>query len=153
MLKSLEKLRDGVIFGEDGFELSTDKARNLADEIQAEVDKFYLLRPLFEGGEPADFGMEFVDWHGDARRIEEITWGSVRCRVSDEEGHSVLLEKHNRLSRPPEPDTQEKINDDNMLTPIVYCDKHGIAVRQGESAGYIMRRHILARQRKLDGVE
>lgn len=148
MLKSLEKLRNGGIWGEDSFGFSENKAQNLADEIQAEIDKYYLPRPLFEDGEPVQIG-DYVDLRREGMRCVQIT-GIEPWIVY---GSSTSYQKE-PYKRPLEPDTQEKIDADVLNEdPISYCKKYELDYVPGRNAVIVMRKHLLARQRKLDGVE
>lgn len=161
MLKSLEELKDMTLHEYDAlndvFEVyDTDE---LVDKIQAEIDRYYLPRPLFDDGEPADFGMEFSDRFNDVCKIRKIVYLEDYVYVFDADTHLVILAEDDRLKRPPEPDRQEKIDADSELTAREYCDKHGIDASydpdyvRDDYPEMLMRRHLLERQRKLDGVE
>lgn len=151
MLKSLEKLRRVWI---SGVEPSTE----LADEIQAEIDKFYLPRPVFEDGKPADFGDEFVTLKGAISTIYGFSVYRNRVEINPhgqctdwtyEEGHS--------LRYPVEADAQKKIDSDVNLHSESYCKKFGLEysllIGGDHHPSSVKMRHLLARQRKLDGVE
>lgn len=158
MLKSLEKLKSRGLYyydrDTDAFiPYDIDKAAGLAtiyEKIQAEIDKYYLPRPLFEDEEPVQIGDKVADGI-EVFTVERVSYGSVTYYL---EGDNCLvcLTMEDRVSRPPEPDTQEKIDADMILAAFEYCEKYGIkcdeAVRDFERC-----RHLLERQRKLDGVE
>ena len=158
MLKSLEKLREGICFPVDpetGKRLSQREGIAFADEIQHEIDRFYLPRPLFEDGEPADFGMEFVTGKGFAEKIKHIDFypECVEINLCGAYTDWTYREDH-PLRRPSEPDTQEQIDADAKLSPFNYVRKFGLEDSGGWSGNVpTMLRHLLARQRKLDGVE
>lgn len=146
MLKSLEKLREYTFIGHGCTEL--------ADEIQAEVDEKYIPRdqalplPLFEDGEPANFGDEYLGNDGIVRKITSIhIYADHLCRVYGG-GIYHLLSLGERLKRPPEPDSQEKIDEE--------CHRLAYVVSQAGNSRDRLEdgiRDLLARQRKLDGVE
>lgn len=149
MLKSLEKLRSGHWLPA-GRTICEEEA--LADEIQTEVDRFYLPRPLFEDGEPVQVG-DYVDLQMEGKRRVQVT--DIRPWIVY--GSSTSHQKE-PYKRPPEPDTQEKIDADAMLKPSDYCAKRGLDFRRhtgpiSEWPDIVMRKDLLARQRKLDGVE
>lgn len=51
-------------------------------------------------------------------------------------------------------DTQEQIDADAEISAMAYCLKYGLeSVDEGETTSILKTRHILERQRKLDGVE
>ena len=156
MLKSLEKLREHTFIGHGCSEL--------AEEIQAEIDKFYLPRPLFEDGEPVQFGdliqgSSHCKFDNRVRFDRIIYYGTGRVRLDVAGGDGCMLQIGQRLERPPEPDTQEKIDEDSELSAQEYCEKRGInaSFDPDMAVGYYpeiaMRKDLLARQRKLDGVE
>ena len=127
MLKSIEKLRDGTYNATEA---------ELADEIQAEVDNCYLPLPLFEDGEPAHLGDEFYCPDLGTLRI---------CRIHYASNHVQI--------------TQEKIDADSLLLARDYCDKYNLDVERASIISFkycaetLMRRDLLARQRRLDGFE
>lgn len=154
MLKSLEKLKAGCWFppGKDIPDYSDTK--NIVNEIQAEVDEFYWKKPLFEDGEPANFGMEYVTYKGEVEEIEQFVI-SEECVEVNLCGDHVGWTSYggHRLKRPFE-DTQEKIDADAELYAMDYCRKYGlVSTNENETAGVLKSRHLLKRQRKLDGVE
>lgn len=152
MLRSLEKLKSGAYFPQGKYKTAdNEKGDQLADEIQAEVDKFYLPRPLFEDGEPVQFG-DRVSIHSGASTIcvSNITlWDNGACSVGGFKGSATSLD--GGLLKRPEPDTQEKIDADAILQNATYCIKHNIVYDANVETN--VRKHLLARQRKLDGVE
>lgn len=73
-MKLLDRLRDMYLYigSSDGKEIYEKFLSNeFADDLQAEIDKYYLPRPIFEDGEPVhsgdyiltDDGEVFVDWY------------------------------------------------------------------------------------------
>ena len=134
------------------------------DEIQAEIGRYYLPRPLFEDGEPVQFGdliqgSSHCKFDNRVRFDRIIYYDTGRVRLDVAGGDGCMLQIGQRLPRPPEPDTQEKIDEDFQLTVQEYCDKHGIDVSydpdyvRDDYTELLVRRHLLERQRKLDGVE
>ena len=133
-----------------------DEAVNSAYEILKEygtldayIDKFYLPRPLFEDGEPVQVG-DYVDLQCEGKRRVQVT-GIEPWIVY---GNSTSHQKE-PYKRPPEPDSQEKIDEDLMLKPSDYCAKRGLDFRRhtgpiSEWPDIVMRKDLLARQRKLD---
>ena len=149
MLKSLEKLRNGGIWGEDCFGFSEHKAQNLADEIQTEVDKYYLPRPLFEDGEPVQVG-DYVDLQMEGKRRVQVT--DIRPWIVYGSSTSHQNEPY---KRPPEPDSQEKIDADyrNETNSLITDSGRGCMTRERALKYVESFDEIMARQRKLDGVE
>ena len=150
MLRSLEKLRGGINVTLDVVpdEVTQKIYCEIADEIQAEVDKFYLPRPLFEDGEPVQIG-DYVDLQLEGMRHVQVT--DIRPWIVY--GNSTFHQRE-PYKRPPEPDTQEKIDADLLLTGREYCVKHGLDYEHQNVLSFVVaRRDLLARQRKLDGVE
>ena len=155
MLKSLEKLRNGTYFPE-GEHRTTDNeyGEKLADEIQAEIDRFYLPRPLFEDGEPADFEMEFVTGKGFAEKIEHIDFYPECVEINLRGDYTDWTYREDRpLKHPSEPDTQEQIDADARLDLLGYCAKHHLTYVDDKTTSIAVRVHLLDRQRKPDGVE
>ena len=160
MLRSLERLRGGINVTLD---VAPDEVTQriyceIADDIQAEVDekyilrdevdKFYLPRPLFEDGEPVQIG-DYVDLQREGMRHVQVT--DIRPWIVY--GNSTFHQRE-PYKRPPEPDTQEKIDADLLLTGREYCVKHGLDYEHQNVLSFVVaRRDLLARQRKLDGVE
>lgn len=86
---------------EHGYELkgASHLLRELADQIERET----LPRPLFEDGEPVQFGDEFVNDKGDVLQVNRIT-------LLDD-GRFILNGwfKRERFKRPEPPDTWERL--------------------------------------------
>ena len=145
MLKSLERLKEMQI-------IDTDE---IADEIQAEVDEYYIARPLYDDDTPVQFGGWFYDSLRCPHTVQEISYDeSGDVRVFDHEGYCAYM-KGGRLERPPE-ETQRLIDDDSKLDPFVYCGKYGIELGDDDDVSEMVEKmvaHILKRQRRLDGVE
>ena len=164
MLRSLEKLRKGYFSEYPSYEsthpqFQHDRAEKLAGEIQEEIDRCYLPRPLFEDGEPVQFGdliqgSSHCKFDNRVRFDRIIYYDTGRVRLDVAGGDGCMLQIGQRLERPPEPDTQEKIDADLLLTARDYCNKYGLSYAYpNESSFIVIRRDLLARQRKLDGVE
>ena len=153
-LESLTTLRELSVHRDE--QPDWDLADWISYKIQAEVDKFYLPRPLYENGEPVQFGSCY------GRKGTFMKWPIDEIRLYDD-GHFLLAgkgtccsyEPDERVCCPPEPDTQEKIDDDAALPNFEYCKKFDLHCEEGDFVGmdYKMRMHLLSRQRKLDGVE
>ena len=157
MLKTLEEIQ--AKYGGKDIAFTAENFAEFADKIQREIDKFYLPRPLFDDGEPADFGMEFVSNKGIVERIEHIDlfpeWAEINSYGSTTDW---TYREDKPIKRPQEPDTQEKIDADARLYAGNYCAKYNLKADphsplQEESPYYVMMWHLLERQRKLDGVE
>ena len=157
MLKSLEKLRNGYFvesplynttaFGAGG-------AKRLADEIQSEIDKWCLYKPLFDDDEPVQFGDRFTDGIADLGYSVDgiLFWKDGRCELFSGDKREAFY-PGDRVGRPLKPDMQEEINADAKLDNMSYCAKYSITYAGEEAASIAVRKHLLYRQRKLDGVE
>lgn len=68
--------------------------------------------------------------------------------VEDEYGkrHRINAKDIERI----EPDTQERIDDEMLLTATQYCDKHGLEPEGPKHRGMLKCEHLLHRQRELD---
>ena len=165
MLKSIEKLRN--ISGDPSLNLGTTKiirmrqiCEDLADEIQREVDKFYLSLPLFEDGEPVRLGDEFYCPDLGAVRACRIHYTGDHVQIITDIDTSFIVHPGERLKRPlVTDDTQGKIDADTLLSAVDYCDKYDLNYERGSIISYkccaetVMRRDLLARQRRLDGMK
>lgn len=156
-MKSLDKLRESVLCNARNYQ-GPDihrEAIDLADKIQAEVDKFYLPRPLFEDGEPVQFDdCVVLNDEGVSMCVMGIEYrlddGSMT--LIGDSGWHIKLQDGVKLKRPPEPDTQEKIDADASMNPIAYCVKHGIPTNDDMDDAElheIKTMHLLERQRKV----
>ena len=158
MLKSLKKLRTKLL-GEFGSCIaSVDDARELADEIQEEIDRYYLPRPLFEDGEPADFGMEYVTGRDEVEKIETFVFSEDDVDINpsgQQVGWSTWWNRPLRHSI--ESDSQEQIDEDYKALKnkvINYTINAGLVADHREASAFVSEFDaILARQRRLDGVE
>lgn len=123
-------------------------------EVQDYIDRYYMPRPLFDDGEPVQFGDE-ICLDGEVRRVDRIV------RWDEREGWYLTTDDlHNHLpsvngpmlKRPPTPDTQERIDAEAPMSPWSYCEKYGLTVlNQGLHALYCRKTlHLLKRQRELD---
>ena len=159
MLKSLKNLTEKYIVIPTSWAMpgdcGKDHSKNIADEIQAEVDRYYLLRPLYEDGEPAGFGDEYIAARV-PRKIEHIAfYDDDKKEIRSTDGTYHYLAKDERLKRLLAPDTQEQIDKDAYMYAERYCNNYHLSwdsSNSEKSAAVVMRRHLLARQRKLDGV-
>ena len=147
-LKTLDKLRYLIDnYWESDSSDPFEYAEILADVIQAEVNKYYLPRPLFEDGEPVQFGdaVHLDDTIFDS--IDTISYGVEGdvCIWCGDDIHSVapgeLLERY-------VVDTQERIDADATLSAMEYAEKHQIPPFSDDLEGDV-RLHLLSRQRKL----
>lgn len=87
------------------------------DELKEAIDRYYLPRPLFEGGEPAQFGEEFLDNGGDAHVLHEICYRdkiarglgapvelkATSTRIAEYDGVAYNLRNGERVKRPEQP--------------------------------------------------
>lgn len=158
MLRSLEKMKKTLLYEYDPCldvfsPYDTDK---FFGEIQAEIDRYYLPRPLFEDGEPVQFGDYIAVSHGrpDNRlcfeRIIYYNSGIVRLDIAGYAGR--ILQTGERLERPQEPDTQDKIDEEakNLVCRLTGQTPSEVA-EEGGGLDEIVG--LLERQRKLEGVE
>ena len=139
-----------------------DDAVNSAYEILKEygtldayIDKFYLPRPLFEDGEPVQFGDEFIGDTGTKWKVQTISVFDTGTVMIGDGGWRIRLESGDRLKRPPDPDSQEKIDEDyrNETNSLITDSGRGCMTRE-RALKYVERfDELMARQRKLDGVE
>lgn len=155
MLKSLERLSRGYFDEYPCYEnthpqFQHTNAENLASKIQAEIDKFYRPLPLFEDGEPAYLGDEY--WDEGLHEIEQLEYQCDGVVVVLSDGWCVELEPGERLKRP-KTDTQEQIDADTKLNSLDYCAKYSLTHAGEETASIAVRKHLLYRQRRVDGVE
>lgn len=136
-------------------------------ECYGSIDEYvkghYFKRPVDENGDPVEFGKMYMAF-GEPRVLEAVSiCGNGEFTAMFANGFSVLYEQGQCLKLPPEPDTQEKLNEDVCNeTPASYCKKYDLNYFPGKcedipntnmTAVVIARMHMLARQRKLDGVE
>lgn len=148
MLKSLERLKDARVLGFDGYELFNDLGDNLADEIQAEVDRYYLPRPLDTNGNPVDVGATYtID---DTVHYSPVTIDDIYVAVVDDTGdrwHDVPSYQF----KPYEPDSQNRIDADAEMGPKAYCEKYGLPVHTGPGTypRQLQIADLLKRQRDL----
>ena len=110
--------------------------------LDAYISKYYLPRPLFEDAEPADIDMEYWD-HG-RHVIDQIEY---------QVDGNVIIKSDNWFVE------LEKIDADLFLSPCEYCDKYGLdasydaSLETDQYPNIVMRKDLLERQRRLDGVE
>ena len=155
MLESLEILSNSLMYDyvDDGsFDPIDTEA--IAARIQAEIDKYYKPLPLFEDGEPATVGMECLDG-SDVIEIKGLGWRGDVTIVTLENGWDIVLHPGDRLKRPPEPDTQEKIDADyrNETNSLITDSGRGCMTRERALKYVESFDELMARQRKLDGVD
>lgn len=155
MLKGIEKLRNGMFSGHPLCDATREDARMLADEIFVEVKKWCMYKPLFGDDEPVQFGDRFTDGIADLDYTVEgmLFWRDGRCELFNRNGERTMFHFGDRVSRPSNPYTQEQIDADAKLDSLDYCAKYSITYAGEETASIAVRKHLLARQRKLDGVE
>ena len=156
MFKSLEKLmsRGLYYFDHDMDAFIPYDINNAANEIQAEIDKLCLFKPLFDDDEPVQFGDRFTDGIADLGYSVDgmLFWKDGRCELFSGDKREAFY-PGDRVGRPLKPDMQEEINADAKLDNMSYCAKYSITYAGEEAASIAVRKHLLYRQRKLDGVE
>lgn len=117
-------------------------------DVEGYIEHFYLPKPLFEDGEPVQWGDKAVGAY--------ITAEVVTFVVNDKGDYfinGVQYQPGERVKRPPSPDTQERIDEDERLSSVRYCEKYGIDFDSvDESFGYKYH-DLYERQRKLMGGE
>lgn len=147
MLKSLEKLCGFMNeFDGSGFFREDDFASFLAAEIQEEIDRYYLPRPLFEDGEPVQFG-DMVSNGRSEFSVSAITHYQDGTFDLDSDldylGDYSAGELVKHVG-----DTQKSIDNDALMNPDMYCEKYNFQNYEGISE-YQMIMHLLQRQRDL----
>lgn len=129
-----------------------DELRVLADRIDREMMEL----PKDAEGEPIHIG-DVLYSSGNECRVVSITVKADEACVGVHTDESVFLPSVNPkyLSRknteplePDPPDSWEKLEEDVNLGCRDYCEKHRL-----EECDYNMRVHILARAKKLAGIE
>jgi hypothetical protein len=139
-----------------GYSEECDIADLVFEEIVERIEREYLPRPVFEDGEPIQFG-DLVDCGGSKVEVDDFIIGDG-IKIFGTNGFIT----HSHRFREPfkryvEPDTQEKINKDAVsLTCLYWGDKKPEMCKKVTSCGecrYQMVLDLLKRQRKLDGVE
>ena len=150
-LESVKKLRGRYVLPSD--EPDTVKlvdfidGNALADEIQAEIDKYYLPIPLYEDGEPVQFGDPLPGKDGKTIGIiSYIDDGTFELDFADIAGSWEL---EDRVKRPPAPDTQDRIDEDASLPSEEYCKKYGLSHVTYEGCIWSKWKDLFNRQRKL----
>lgn len=133
----------------------------LADAIQAEIDEYYIPRPLFNDGKPVQFGDLFGADHicmGNETPVESIeALSNGNYRVSGSNCNCAFIKNGKGLQYPKKDvldnDSQERINTDISLSPLKYCEKYGFDVSTINDLEKCKMNHLLMRQRKLCEVE
>lgn len=119
MLESLEKLSKMSVIGTAGncYQFHGEGIV-LAEEIQEEIDKYYLKRPMFEDGEPVQFGDKTIDRDFNMGKVQTIEFSNDDevCVIFEDEDGNLFFHHSNldgkSLKRPPAHDTQERIDGD-----------------------------------------
>lgn len=84
------------------------------------LDRWYLPRPLFEDGQPVQFGDEFVNTGGKAEEAEMIAYmGNGDVKLGGDSCGAWL--ESGEYAKRPERDSLGKIEDDATLPPDEYC--------------------------------
>lgn len=173
-MKSMDELRSGCYTASPhGSNATNECARELERDIYRDIERYYVERPEFNEGEVICIGDGIVTEHGD-KIVENYFVGDdgtvyVNGHIIDSDTVICPGERAERASALEimEHDTQEKLDADLRLSPVRYCEKYGIEFDPyyfvdtvGESyyefdASYCSAatKHMLERQRKLDGME
>ena len=82
--------------------------------FDAFINKYYLSRPLFEDGEPVQFGDTFIDERGVVHTVQTLSVFDTGVVMVGDRGWRARLKPGDCLKRPSESerDTQEKIDRD-----------------------------------------
>lgn len=170
-MSGIEKLRDvckalkgspwcGTDIATIGGEPAYEKLSKIADQIERET----LPRPLFEDGEPVQFGDEFVSCNGPrvVVGIKHSCEGGIS--LCDTDGEFYRFVGCERVKRPEPTDTWERVKDDmvNKVSPCGYfgwsdkscCDDEGCpAYESGMSCAESMANDLVRRCKALARVE
>lgn len=149
MLKSLEKLWDFMkAFGDSGFGRVDDFACDIADGIQAEIDRYYLLRPTDTDGNPVQAGGRYLVQN--ERVKEEVDVRSIGVAIQSSGSPGAWMVEGEQFAYLP-PDTQERINADAEMGPKAYCEKYNLPVHTGPGTypRQLQIADLLQRQRDL----
>jgi hypothetical protein len=130
------------------------------DWVANRIEREYLPRPVFEGGDPIQFG-DALDIDGRKFVLASIEYRSDdKMQLMNTEGQ-YTQPLHNREFKRYIEDTQEKINKDAKKPVCIYfngnvtpdCSQCVHYDDKSFSCEQDMIQDLLARQRKLDGVE
>lgn len=128
----------------------------IADEIQRDVDEYYLPRPLFEDGDP----VQFLDYVKDvvlSYPVMSITlYADGSFDIGNDSSDFGYYSSDDRLKRPEHYDTQERIDNDATLPAAMYCQKHDIELSCDFDYEEVETKKVLdllRRQRELLGGE
>lgn len=117
-MRSLDKLRkmDVFVYDEDIRAYRTADMDWIANEIEDEIDEWYLPRPLFEDGEPVQFGDEFLptaifdtDYCGSSTVKRICITDRGNCTIGDDSS-SAWIPHCARFRRPTEQYTQGELD-------------------------------------------
>lgn len=155
-LKSLEKLRSAEYAYEllyHDFSSVLEMNRELANEIEAEQEKYYVPHPLDTDGNPVQ---ENTRYKATGKYLHTSTFVNVESlyiTVASNDGWSYSENDWDfeRADR----DTQESIDADAMLPPDQYCKKYDLPPQSHDMHALDREKskHLLERQRKLLGGE
>lgn len=133
----------------------------LTNDIQKVIDRYYLPKPLFEDGEPVQFG----DWFYDesAEEVEGVSPIQQVININLSSSGSFIINESSiyfddeRVKRP-EGDSQDMIDNETFMSPKQYCKKYKLENYCGWSGDEVNDldkkiMHLLERQQKLDESE
>lgn len=108
-MTGIERLRKEAMRWLALYDIESHGLLKIADQIERET----LPRPLFEDGEPVQFGDRFVANTGEVRQVERITClDNGRFVLMSEYGHRYIVGKEKadgKRAKRPEVDTWERI--------------------------------------------
>lgn len=148
MLRSLEKLKsrdfaESITYTPSAPGNIQEILIDIADEIQSELDLYYIARPLFEDGAPVQFGDEFKSMLGKVERLTEFSIDRDGMYALNPycTSFGLILDQGDRAARPK--DTQERIESDADALADKLADMTADSARAAIT-------WLLVRQRKVD---
>ena len=115
------------------------------------MDRAWLPRPRYEGGEPVEVGGRAAGLAGSIKGYqvsESGCWALFGC-----DDYDIVMGSRDTPVAPLVEDTQADIDSEATLPPAAYCAQHGIDLGDDpdrESATTAMVADLLRRQRELD---
>ena len=98
---------------------ATGKSAEGCGSLREWLDRWFIERPLFEGGEPVQFGDEFAGRNGEPDTVKAVViWDDRRCDLGGEES-GWNYNAGERVKRPKR-DSMEKIEQDALRL----CDEY-----------------------------
>lgn len=152
-METIDKLRRGVFYlDEDEFATydGSELANNLADEIEQEIDKLYLAKPLFNDDVPMQFGDIFWSTiHKSAQVLNSVTIDKDGNYSLNANMYScnLFLNEGKRAQRC---DSQELLDKELELDPVIYCERYELEYKDPAKT---MLSHLLKRQRDISSQE